>query len=111
MSRTKYDPAAAFALQLKAYKLRPETELRFDEVGKWRFDYAFPALMLAVEIDGGTWTGGRHTRGSGYAKDCTKRNTATLKGWRVLNFTTDMVKSGEAIDTTLEALRKWRPCE
>jgi hypothetical protein len=63
----------------------------------WRFDFAWPAHMLAVEVDGGTWAGGRHTRGAGFERDCEKVNEAVLRGWRVLRFTTKQVDSGEAL--------------
>ena len=75
----------------------------------WRFDFSWPDKRLAVEIDGGTWTQGRqqgrHTRGAGYADGCRKTNAATLLGWRVLRFTSDMVSSGEAARVTIEALK------
>ena len=54
---------------------------------RWRFDFAWPDRMLAVEIDGGAFSGGRHTRGAGFSEDCRKLNAATLLGWRVLRFT------------------------
>ena len=60
--------------------------------------------MLAVEIDGGTWVSGRHTRGAGFERDCEKLNTAVLLGWRVLRFTTGMVLDGRALETILAAL-------
>ena len=53
---------------------------------RWRFDFAWPDRMLAVEIDGGAFSGGRHTRGAGFSEDCRKLNAATLLGWRVLRF-------------------------
>ena len=56
---------------------------------RWRFDFAWPALMLAVHVDGGAWVpgGGRHTRDAAFAADHDKMNRATLPGWRVLRFT------------------------
>ena len=54
---------------------------------QWRFDFAWPDRMLAVEIDGGAFSNGRHTRGAGFVEDCRKLNAATLLGWRVLRFT------------------------
>jgi hypothetical protein len=65
----------------------------------WRFDFAWPGRRVAVEIEGGTWTKGRHVQPRGYAADCDKYNHATLFGWRVYRFTTDMVSSGRAIAT------------
>jgi hypothetical protein len=68
-----------------------------DGLGDWRFDFAWPDLMLAVEVEGGMWSGGRHNRAQGFAEDCRKYNAAVRLGWRVLRYTTDMVKRGQAI--------------
>ncbi|HCE2429449.1 TPA: hypothetical protein NGU10_001498 [Vibrio parahaemolyticus] len=91
--------------QIKAMGLAlPEKEYRFHETRRWRFDFAYPEQQLAVEVEGGTWAGGRHTRGSGYEKDCEKYNEAALRGWSVLRFTGSMIKSGKAVETLKEAL-------
>lgn len=63
----------------------------------WRFDFAFKHQKLAVEVEGGTFTGGRHTRGKGFESDCDKYNAATLGGWRILRFTAKHIKTGEAL--------------
>lgn len=75
----------------------PERELIFARPRRWRFDMAWPALMLAAEVNGGTWIAGRHNRGSSIAADYEKLNEATLRGWRVLQFTADMVRDGRAV--------------
>jgi very-short-patch-repair endonuclease len=75
----------------------PEREYKFHETRRWRFDFAWPALKLAAETEGGTYTGGRHTRGSGFAADCEKYNTAAVGGWTVLRFPAEHIKSGEAL--------------
>lgn len=62
----------------------PVMEYRFHAKRLWRFDYAWPALKVALEVEGGGWTGGRHTSGSGFAKDMEKYNYATAMGWAVL---------------------------
>jgi len=86
--------------QMKAVlKSVPERELRFHPVRRWRFDFAFPHLMLAIEVEGGSWVNGRHSRGKGMSDDAVKYNAAVILGWRVLRFTTDLIKSGEAIKT------------
>ena len=91
-------------MQLKASHIAAEREYRFHPVRRWRFDFALPERRLAVEVEGGTWTGGRHTRGSGFEKDCEKYNQAVLLGWRVLRFTPGAIKSGEALTTIEQVL-------
>lgn len=85
---------------------KPDTEYRFHGKRRWRFDFAWPALMLAVEVEGGQWVNGRHQRGKGFEDDCEKYNEAALYGWTVLRFTGDMVKDGRALATLLKALRR-----
>lgn len=67
-------------------------EFAFDGKRRWRFDFAHLPTKTAIEIEGGQWTGGRHTRGAGYAADCEKYNAAALAGWRVFRFTQSMLK-------------------
>lgn len=92
-------PEDFFALQLRALKLpEPVREHRFHEKRKWRIDFAWPDQMLAVEIEGGVWTNGRHTRGSGFEADCEKYNCLSEMGWQLLRFTPRYLRSGEAIE-------------
>lgn len=80
-----------------------EREFKFHNERKWRFDFAHLETRVAIEIEGGTWSGGRHTRGSGYSKDCEKYNSAALLGWKVFRLTSDMVttKNANAILQTI----------
>lgn len=71
-------------------------EHRFYLPRRWRFDFANPRLKIAVEQEGGVWSFGRHTRGSGFVKDMEKYNMAVKLGWRVLRFTPQQIRSGEA---------------
>lgn len=73
----------------------PATELLFHPKRKWRFDYAWPTRMLALEVHGGIHSGGRHTRGRGFVEDRAKMNEATLLGWTVLEVTPEHIKSGQ----------------
>jgi len=47
-----------------------------------------------VELHGGTWTGGRHVRGDGFADDREKVNAAQLAGWTVLEYPSDVFYAG-----------------
>jgi very-short-patch-repair endonuclease len=60
---------------------------------KFRFDLAFLDVKLAVEVHGGEFAGGRHTRGKGLSRDCEKNNLAIRKGWRVLAYTGSQVRA------------------
>lgn len=71
-------------------------EYRFHSTRRWRFDFALVSQRFAIEIDGGIWTRGRHSRGAGQVKDMEKGNAATLGMWSVLHFTPEQVTSGYA---------------
>jgi len=104
---SKSDIEQYFALQVKAAKLpAPETEHRFHPVRRWRFDFAWREYMVAAEIQGGTFTQGRHTRGVGYQADCDKLNAAQLLGWVVFHGTAKTVKSGELLDFVTKAIKR-----
>jgi len=72
-------------LKISNYVLIPE--YRFHKKRLWRFDYAFIQEKIAIEIEGGAYTNGRHTRGSGFIKDMEKYNAANVLGWNVLRYT------------------------
>lgn len=72
-------------------------EYRFHNTRKWRFDYAIPEHKIAIEVEGGVWTGGRHTSPKGFLGDMEKYNTATVMGWRVLRTTPDKLLTNETL--------------
>jgi very-short-patch-repair endonuclease len=65
----------------------PEHEVQFHPKRKWRFDLAYPALKLAIEIDGT----GRHNTVAGMANDDEKLNEAIIMGWVVLRFNAKLI--------------------
>jgi len=101
---------ATFALQLRALGVpEPEREYMFakEAMGRnWRFDFAWPDLMIAVEAEGGVWSHGRHTRGAGFVADCEKYNAAAVLGWRVLRIPTPMVEDGSGAEMVAEMVRE-----
>lgn len=74
----------------------PETEYRFHPARKWRFDYCWADRRYAVEIEGGIWSRGRHTRSGGFILDMEKYNEAAKRGWFVFRFTPQDLKKGKA---------------
>ena len=88
-----------FAAGIKYYR-----EYKFDPTRRWRADF-FIEPNLLIEVEGGTWSGGRHTSGVGYRNDCAKYNAAVLGGFKVLRFTADMVRDG-ALSTIEQALKR-----
>lgn len=76
-------------------------EHKFHPIRKWRFDYAIPEHKIALEVEGGVWTGGRHTSPKGFLGDMEKYNTATIMGWRVLRTTPEEL----CTNATLQMLR------
>src|SRR5690348_7925662 len=87
----------------------PIREYRFAPPRRWRFDLAWPSFRVALEIEGGTWAGGRHVRGEGFERDAEKYNAATLAGWRVLRVTTGMVRDGRALALLEDAFASAKP--
>jgi len=78
-------------------------EYVFASPRKWRFDYCWkgctccgvfkydicgPGCLenakVALEVEGGVWTGGRHVSGAGFVKDMEKYNEAACDGWRII---------------------------
>ena len=102
----KFNPAhLLLEKHLKELELDFRREWRFHPLRRWRFDYALGGFVdsqnwepnhIAIEIEGGTWISGRHSRGKGYEADCIKYSTASMMGFRVLRFTTQQVLRGIA---------------
>ena len=88
---------AALIQQLRALKIEFVQEFQFHTSRKWRADFHIKNTKLLIEVEGGIWSGGRHTRGKGYLGDMEKYNTATMMGFQVLRFSTEQVTSGFAI--------------
>jgi hypothetical protein len=83
----------------------PIPEARWSLERKWLFDYCWAPEKVAVEIVGGVWIGGHHSRGQSQIDDMHRRNTAQLIGYIVLEFTPDQVyRTGEAFPIIKRAL-------
>ena len=103
---------ATFALQIKSMNLpEPVREFKFHPSRKWKFDFAWTDINLAVEIEGGVWSGGRHSTGVGFTLDCEKYAEALCLGWRVLRVTGGQVKSMQALMWTKRLINDLRKQE
>lgn len=82
----------------------PTLEHRFHGERKWRFDLCWPPEKLALEVEGGIWVAGRHSRGKGMEADMEKYAEATILGWSVLRASVGQVKDGTAVEWVKRAL-------
>jgi len=71
---------------------------------KWRFDYCWPLHLLALEVDGGIWSKGRHVTGTGRLANMEKQSEAAILGYRILYVTPQQMNDGTAIDRVRRAL-------
>ena len=74
----------------------PVRELQFFATRRWRFDFAWPEQMVAVEIDGLVRAGdARHQTYQGALGDAEKYECAMREGWRVYRVPGPWVRQGE----------------
>ena len=105
-----------FRAALKAAGLpMPEMELQFHPTRKWRFDYGWWSYWstpdgtirrpaVALEVQGGLFVNGRHSRGAALLKEHEKLSEAAALGWRILFCTPQNLCSAENIDRIKRAL-------
>jgi len=99
----KYDKDIVLAW-FAQHKLYPEPEFKFHPTRKWRFDFLFPN-KVALEVQGGLFSGGRHSRGASLLKEHEKLNNAAVLGYRVLYTIPQMLCMQETLDTIREAIK------
>ncbi|MFU8927539.1 hypothetical protein [Acinetobacter puyangensis] len=85
------------AAQLDMIGIEYEQEYKFHPQRKWRADFKIEGYPILIEVEGGTYSNGRHSRGTGFAKDCGKYNAAAKLGYFVIKGDTNQVKSGELL--------------
>lgn len=90
----------------------PLVEYRFDSDRKWRFDFAWNEWepqcgrwkQVALECQGGLFSGGAHVRGPALLREHEKLNQAAILGWRVMFTTPDQLCTKETADMVRKAL-------
>ena len=64
----------------KEYRFCPGRDCRADyRIGQW-----------LIELEGGVYSGSRHTRAKGFIEDCFKYNMAAMLGYRIIRIATGM---------------------
>lgn len=95
-------------------------EFHFTTERQWRFDYAIPVrwntdihnpaktdlmeLKIAIEVEGGIHSNGRHVRGKGYEGDMQKYTMASVNGWTLIRVTPKQLLTSETIETIKKAI-------
>ena len=98
------------AVQLEQAGILFEREYKFHPDRKWRADFkVYRDIRLwrnpvLVEIDGGAYVNGRHSRGTGVEADCEKTSAAAILGYRVIRATPRQVEDGRCLEWIRQAL-------
>ena len=71
---------------------------------RWRIDFAIVDKKIGIEIEGGVWANGRHTRGKGFIDDMEKYNAAVTLGWVILRFTPQDLNNITTFETVLKVV-------
>lgn len=101
---SSYNPKIVAAFLADQGLPKPEWEFRFHPERKWRFDLCFVEHKLAIEIQGGLWTRGRHTRGAALLKEYEKLNAAAALSWRILFVTPDQLCTQSTVSLIKQCL-------
>ena len=100
---SRWKPSAKYAYILlnrySEYADYCQKEYEFSKYRKWRFDYAWEKLKIAVEIDG---FGYGHQAQQRIAQNNEKRNAAVEAGWRVLVFDSRLLGSKQGVEDAVD---------
>ena len=102
------EPEREYRFAAEYVGLGKDLRIRLRERGlkDWRFDFAWPSHMLAVEVEGGAWVNGRHTRGKGFEEDLEKYHQAQALGWTVYRTSGHLIRSGKSVELLAELLKE-----
>ena len=79
-----------------------QRQYKFCPVRRWAADFSWTERHLVVEVDGGTFIGGRHNTGVGMHNDIVRSNWLQIHGWTLLRGDTTMVKDGSLLAVVME---------
>jgi very-short-patch-repair endonuclease len=91
--------------ELKLYGLPvPIRQHKFHPERLWKFDFAWPKHKIAIELQGGIYVGGAHSRGAYQEGDYEKLNEAARLGWKVFQFGPSQVRRKKRTNASSKAL-------
>jgi hypothetical protein len=107
-------------VQLRQAGIPFEREYRFAPPRRWRADFLvrdgwrvrnsqgalveIEGARILIEVDGGGYVAGRHSRGAGMEADCEKASAAAILGYRDIRVTPKQVGSGQALEWVRAAI-------
>jgi hypothetical protein len=68
-----------------------ETEVKLIPKRRFRFDYVHLLSKIIIEVNGGNWAGGRHTRPANLVNEYEKLNLIQSMGYNVFILTGEMI--------------------
>jgi hypothetical protein len=83
----------------------PAIDARWHPTRRWEWDLSWPEYKVALEVQGGLYTGGKHVRVAGYLNDVAKLNEGQLLGWLVLWCVPRQLDDGTALALIRAALK------
>lgn len=85
-------------------------EYKFHPVRKWRIDYYLPTYGIAIEVEGGSFSNGRHVRGSGFRNDIEKYNEITAAGLMLIRVIPQNLNKKSTFDLIERCMKHSKPC-
>lgn len=102
MTRAKPNAEDMLYDDLLAEGMPPVRQHVFHGEKLWRFDFAYPPLMLAIEVDGR----GRHQTDKGRTEDCDKLNAASELGWKILRYPAGRITVRKRRERIVEQIKR-----
>lgn len=72
-------------------EIKLDTEVKLIPQRRFRFDFVHRLSKVAIEINGGNWSRGRHTRASALLSEYEKINLAQMEGYQIFILNNEMI--------------------
>lgn len=104
--KSEQSPEDRLAWQLEAANAPTfDRQMRIHPERKFRADFWFSKARLVVEVDGGGFINGRHSRGTGIERDAEKSALIAAMPARLMRVTPKQINNGSALEWILRALK------